>query len=481
MTDPSTVPTPVRTAARLAGAAADEREPSHERNRRYGIREGAFQAVAQGGGENYLSAFALFLHATPVQIGILSSLPQLIGTWAQLVSVKALNRVSHRKPLILLGTAGQAALWIPILILPLLFSWAAPWLLIIVATLQVAMGHLAIPAWNSLITDFVVPNGRGAYFARRARLMAVASFCAMFAAGLLLDVGRSSAVPWIGFALIFLAAAVARSLSAYCLTQIDERAAPAPRETHGRFLEFLRRSSNQDFRRFLLFSGLMHVCVLIAGPFFVVYMLRDLHLSYLQYAAWLAAGTCGQFVALKPWGRISDRFGNKRVIAVTGWAVPFLPMLYLLSTNLVFLLAVNFLGGVIWAGMTLGLQNYVFDAVRAEDKAKGVAVTNAINAAGWIVGALIGSWLTAVTPSTVSIAFLPLELHPVSNLPLVFLISGLLRLAVSATLLGTFREPRAVEPVSPVHLVREFAPTTCSFRSSARDALTPGGGRLRQT
>ncbi len=316
------------------------------------------------------------------------------------------------------------------------------------------MGHLAIPAWNSLITDFVVPNGRGAYFARRARLMAVASFCALFAAGLLLDAGRSSGIPWVGFALIFLTAAAARSLSTYCLAKIDERAAPAPRRTDGRFLDFLGRSSSRDFRHFLLFSGLMHVCVLIAGPFFVVYMLRDLHFSYLQYAAWLAAGTFGQFIALNPWGRISDRFGNKMVIAVTGWAVPFLPMLYLLSTNLVFLLAVNFLGGLIWAGMTLGLQNYVFDAVRAEDKATGVAVTNAINAAGWIVGALIGSWLTTVTPSAIPIAFLPLELHPVSNLPIVFLISGLLRLAVSAGLLNTFREPRAVELISPSRLVR---------------------------
>ncbi len=138
VTDPSPVPTPV-------GPAADEQDPSHERNRRYGIREGAFQAVAQGGGENYLSAFALFLHATPVQIGILSSLPQLIGTWAQLVSVKALNHVAHRKPLILLGAAGQAALWLPILILPLLSPWAAPWLLIAVATVQVRWGTSPFP------------------------------------------------------------------------------------------------------------------------------------------------------------------------------------------------------------------------------------------------------------------------------------------------------------------------------------------------
>src|SRR5881396_2929194 len=91
------------------------------RSRRYGIRDGAFQAVMQGSGENYLSAFALLLHASALQIGILSALPQLVGTWAQLLSVKALNRFQHRKTLILTGAAGQAASWLPLLPLPILF------------------------------------------------------------------------------------------------------------------------------------------------------------------------------------------------------------------------------------------------------------------------------------------------------------------------------------------------------------------------
>ena len=42
-------------------------------SRRYGVRDAAFQAAAQGGGENYFSAFALFLHASPFHIGIMSA------------------------------------------------------------------------------------------------------------------------------------------------------------------------------------------------------------------------------------------------------------------------------------------------------------------------------------------------------------------------------------------------------------------------
>ncbi|TLY24332.1 MAG: MFS transporter [Nitrospirae bacterium] len=425
-----------------------------ERSRRYGIRDGAFQAVMVGGGENYLSAFALLLHASAFQIGLLSAIPQVVGTWVQLLSVKVLNRLHHRKAIILVGAAGQAVIWLPLLVLPLVFLENAPWLLIACAVAYVAMGHLAIPAWNSLITDLVDPNQRGAYFGHRARVMTMTNFCALCGAGLLLHAAEEWETPWAGFAIVFLLAAAARGISTSYLARIDESTESVTREAEFRLLEFLRREGGSNFQRFLVFSGLMHVSVLIAGPYFVVYLLNDLHFTYLQYTAWLAAGILGQFVTLKPWGRLGDRYGNKKVLVATGLLVPFLPMLYVISTDFYYLIAVNFVGGVIWAGLSLGLQNYVFDAVRPEDRAKGVAVWNAVNALGWFLGAMLGSWLAAILPSQLDL--LGWHLGLASNLPFVFFISGVCRLVVSLSLLGTFREMRSVEPISHRDLVAEL-------------------------
>ena len=74
---------------------------------------------------------------------------------------------------------------------------------------------------------------------------------------------------------------------------------------------------------------------------------------------WLAAGIIGQFMTLPAWGRFSDRFGNKALLSFTGLLVAFLPMLYLCGATWPFLVTVNFFGGVVWAGLGLGLNNYV--------------------------------------------------------------------------------------------------------------------------
>jgi len=131
-------------------------------------------------------------------------------------------------------------------------------------------------------------------------------------------------------------------------------------------------------------------------------------------------------------------------------------MLYLLSTAWAFLVVVNFFGGVIWAGLGLGLNNYVFDAVHPADRAKAVAVSSTVNAIGWALGTLLGTWLISGVPASLQLG--ALALHPVSNLPFLFFLSGLLRLIVSATLLRTFQEqePRTVELDSHHRLLWEL-------------------------
>ena len=70
------------------------------------------------------------------------------------------------------------------------------------------------------------------------------------------------------------------------------------------------------------------------------------------------------------------------------------------------------------------------------------------------MGALLGSWLVERLPARIEWGGVIFE--PVSNLPFVFFLSGILRLLVSAGLLGTFHEARQVERASRQRLLWEL-------------------------
>ena len=354
----------------------------------------------------------------------------------------------------LAGGGGQALSWLPLLILPLLLPEYGPWLLIGCAMLYFAMGQITTPVWNSLLVELVDASGRGAYFAHRARVTALTSFIALGVAGAILTIGQTWRLSWVGFMLVFLGAAAARAWATHCQVTISKWLPAAQIEAPRGFRHFLIESATVDFRYFMLFSGLMHFAVLISGPFFVVYLLRDLHWTYLQYAGWMASSIVGQFLTLTAWGQLGDRYGNKTLLKITGFTVPLLPMGYLLSDQYLFLLLWNFGGGVIWAGLSLGLQNYVFDSLQPEERTRGVALANAMNAIGWGMGALTGSWLATTMPHHLSFGLG--ELIPASNLPFVFFLSGVLRLLIAMGLLGTFGEPRRLSPPPHRQLVWEL-------------------------
>ncbi len=414
-----------------------------QRSRHAGIRDGAFQSIAQGIGEQYFSAFALLLHATPMQLGLLSALPQLVGTWAQLLATSRRAARYPRRGLIQFGVWAQALWWAPLCIIPLLLGEHAAAVLIALVVVYAGLGHLTVPPWNSLITNAVGPNLRGQYFGQRARIMAVGGFFALGLGSLALQASREWGTDWLGFLAIFTIAALSRGGSAYALRELRESPQPPDQESGSDVWTFVRRGGTRNFRRFLIFSALMHATTLIAGPFFVMYLLKHLHFSYVDYGLWLAAQILGQFVSLKAWGRLGDRYGHATVLSIAGFLVPSLPILYLFGTSVPYLVGVNFFAGIVWGGLSLAMGNYLFDTVTPGEKAHAVAVASVVNAIGWFTGAMVGAWLAGWLPTRLSVW--GVEWILVSNLPLLFLISGLLRLAVSWSVLPHLRESRPVD------------------------------------
>lgn len=404
-----------------------------------------------GAGETYFSAFALFLRATTQQIALLASLPPLLGSLMQLLSAWVARYKVRRKTLILFGAAFQALTWLPILLLPVLFPVHAVGLLIGCVTVYYATANLITPQWSSLMGDLVPERRRGRYFARRTRLASIAAFLSLVAAGLVLAIFDRWGHTLVGYLVIFTVAAAARVVSAYHLGRMHEPASSAGPPLPLVTMSWLRRLRRSPFIYFSLFMAGMTFAVSIASPFFTVYMLRDLHYSYLQFMANTATVVLVQFLTLNTWGRLSDVFGNRLILVATGAVIPVLPAMWLLSSDFWYLIGVQVLGGLSWAGFNLSAGNFLYDLVPSPKRTTYLAFHNVILSAGVFCGALSGGFLAGLFPRQFTLAGHAFTW--LSTLQAVFLVSTVTRFVMALVFLPKLREVRAVRPMSVRGLV----------------------------
>jgi MFS family permease len=153
-----------------------------------------------------------------------------------------------------------------------------------------------------------------------------------------------------------------------------------------------------------------------------------------------------QFLTLNRWGRLSDLFGNRLLLITTGIIITIIPALWLVSTDFVWLLAVQALSGLGWAGFTLSATGSVFDLTPREHRATLFAAHNVLAATAVFLGASTGAALAPLVPEQLSLLGWTHDvMTPLYGL---FLLSALIRLSVALTFLPMLKEVRRVRPMS---------------------------------
>lgn len=437
------------------------KDPVVDLSLRHSVRDGVAYSVMAGAGESYFSAFAIFFKASTTQIGLLASLPPLVSSLAQLFSAWLSHHKPSRKQIIIFGAALQALIWLPLILLPVLFRDAAVVIIIGCIVLYHAAGSMVVPQWSSMMGDLVPEKRRGRYFALRTRYTSVANFLSLVTAGVVLHYFQQYDLALYGFIGIFGVAAMARWVSVYHLAAMVEPQ-PHPPALQMPFQEhWWQQIKNSSFFRFSLYFALMQWAVAMGSPFFAVYMLRDLHFSYVEFMAISAASVAMQFLTLNGWGRVGDVFGNRLVLVLTGFAIPLIPMMWLFSTNLWYLLGVQLLSGLMWAGFSLSAGNYLYDLIPSRRRVTFLSFHNVLTNMGIFAGALLGGFLGAILPKTLTVGVHSFQWHSV--LLGVFLISGVARLLVALLFLPHLKEVRTVRPMTATQLI---------FRATRFNALS---------
>ena len=392
--------------------------------------EGLPSAVMLGIMDNFLIPFGLFLGASPKQIGILVAVPHLVGSIAQLYAVPAVRAAGSRKRFLVSGAFLQASLILPIAgIAYASGAWKISFLILLVAMYRI-IGNFIGVAWGSLVSDYLPPQKRGDFLGWRAQITGVAGLAGIAGAGFFLY-KMKTVNPVLGFFLLFLSASVCRIFSAVLMSGFMDLPHPESKQNDFTFGMFLRRFKESNFVKFVLYVAGISFATHMAAPYFSVYMLRDLHFNYLTYAAVQFASVTASLVAFPSWGRHADRVGNAKILKVTSFLIPIIPLLWLLSKNPIMLVLIETFSGLIWGGFNLCATNFIYDAVSPGKRVRCLGYFNLINGLAISGGSFLGGWMADKLPPMMGFRLLCL-----------FFISGFLRWAAHLFLSANFKEVR---------------------------------------
>jgi MFS family permease len=281
------------------------------------------------------------------------------------------------------------------------------------------------------MANLVPERRRGAFFSKRGRLVGLVTVVSAFLAGYILSVFQKQ--HFIGFTVIFLLAMVSRYISCYFLSRMYEPPLEVKQEHYFSFGEFVRRLNGGNFGKYVAFHSFFNFAVFIASPFFPVFMLRDLGFSYITYTIVTTVVPLASILAVSYWGRRADSLGNWEIIRICSLIVSVLPAFWLLSRNVYFLMGIQILAGIFWAGFNLCSSNFIYDSVIPEKRTRCISYFNTFNGIAICAGNLLGGFLATHIPPLFGYKLLAL-----------FAISSCLRIIVSIVLLRRVKEIRKI-------------------------------------
>ena len=251
-------------------------QPESRRGRRLLWWDGLVSNFSESFVLNFTGPFALALGATTGQIGWLSALVNLASALALFPGARLVERTGQRKRIVVWTGGGVARLLLLVIALVPVFiqGTAAIYAFIALVALRAFFSQLGFPAWSAMLADLVPAGIRGRYFASRNIGLAVAALIAAPLAGWLADqlgLPRGYQVSFFLAGLIgFGATAIFARIPDHPLPPVSQATTEKPEGIRS----ILR--THPRFAGFTAVAFLWNLSLMVAGPFFSVYLVRDL-------------------------------------------------------------------------------------------------------------------------------------------------------------------------------------------------------------
>jgi len=390
-------------------------------SRRRSIKEGIFATASFSFGSRYISPFAIAINTSNALVALLGAIWGLLSPISQMFSSRLIEKYS-RKKIVLTFVLLETLMWIPFILIGVLYYKGImlsllPIFILIAYAFHVIVSSLSGPAWFSWMGDIVDGDYRGRWFAKRNLIHGFIGIVLALSASFALDYFKKINLTIFGFIILFTLAIFSRFMSYRVFKKQYEPKIKLKKGYYFSFWDFVKKSPKNNFGRFVWYRATLAFATAVAGSLIAVYLLRNLKLSYSTYMIVSLTGGFVSLFFLEFLGKISDKYGNYKVLLISSFLMPAIPLLWILYPSPVYLALVpSIIGSVAWAGFNLAAGNFIYDNVSPEKRGLALPYQNMLIGLGSFFGAGLGALLIKY-------------LHTISLKPIIiiFILSGVLR------------------------------------------------------
>lgn len=243
----------------------------------------------------------------------------------------------------------------------------------------------------------IIPHGTlGRYLGQRLAIKSAFYLGAFFTLGYILDkLGKDNLA---GFAVIFTIAIAVGLIDFIIFTFMSDKKGQAPvslpKTETGTFglHEYFGELKEKKLDTFILFTTFFYLTVGLSGPLYAVFMLNELHFSYLSYTLIISAEYLARVVSAPFWGRYADKAGNIKILGIVSRIIPLVPICWLFCHALGYLVVVQILSGTCWGAFDLCTQSYLYKVAPQPKKLRYIVYTRCLILLCTAMGGLLGAF-----------------------------------------------------------------------------------------
>lgn len=367
-----------------------------QRNKRY-VQIDAIGVGTASAAAPFLPVFLTRLGATPVQVGLLTSMPGFTGLFMALWVGHFLQKQRNVVPWFSLSRllvisayalTGLAPFLIPddILILVVLLIWAA-------ATVPQTMVSVSFSVVMNAVSG---PEGRYELMSRRWSILGITTAITVAIAGQMLDhVGFH-----LNYQIVFICLSLGGLISYYFSSRIqiadtepDEKITQKSiKSTLKEYIQLIK--SSPDFVRFTLKRFVYLFGMTLAIPLFPLYFVRQLNATDAWIGFLYTAQSSVLVIGYLFWSRLSRQKGSRFVLLLTTLCVSLYPGLVALTHNQTTIFIYSTVAGIFQAGIDLVFFDELMKTIPIRYSPTFVSIAQSLQYLSAVLAPLIGTYLS---------------------------------------------------------------------------------------